>query len=505
MAEQPIDLSRLCEFIKKHQKFTAPAQAPDDLEHNLALYRDYMEKHGFTESQIDLYLIKARCAFEVCAHIDVNSPEYRFIRELMFKFEKVSAPRDKRNPNYVIYPVDVVLVVVLLAKLCGCNDCEEYAHFWFTANPYLQCLVPNMPNCSHMISKECVTTCLKLVPDDGYESIFEEMFAEVKIYLKDLLLNQDPNPEGKNYRPTIGGDGQELRASYRKGEVSRRKKGAHAVVVFNCDDRVALGFTTVNRKNHEIDGFTHILQKISVPEDGIFYADALNTRKNFIDFLNERQLDWVFALKGQKATKHLYEGAKERFKADAPKVAFRVQLPPKLESGRIEVKTFEMVPASELGLENDFTAKSVIKVVTDTSFKTNGAEKPKKDTTTTRYYLSSLECTEENFEQIIHSISIRWYYENHHNSIDEVLLQDRQAVCDEDHLAAIIGLNKFAYNVLSFARQKLSQEGFTLRKHKSAKHKPMSYKVTVDTLQNDPSLAFCMLIRYFMAKPDTAD
>ena len=49
-----------------------------------------------------------------------------------------------------------------------------------------------------MISSETIATCLKLVPDDCYEAIFHEMFAEVKLKLKDMLLNEDPNPENKD-------------------------------------------------------------------------------------------------------------------------------------------------------------------------------------------------------------------------------------------------------------------------------------------------------------------
>lgn len=502
--QEQVDLTRLREFIKAHPKFTAPAPASDDLDHMLILYHQYMEKHKYDQDSIDVYLAKARCAFEICGYLSLSSPEYDLIRELMFKYEQASLSRDKRNSNYVVYSVDVVLTVVMLAKLCGCNNCSEYAKFWFTANPYLQCLIPGMPAPSYMISRETIASCLKLVPDNSYEAIFQEMFAEVKIKLKDLLLNEDPNPENKEYRPTIGGDGQELRASYRKGETSRGKKGSHGVVIFNCDDRVVLGYTSVKLKNHEVDGFTKVLSQIPVPKDGIFYADALNTRKNFIDFLNERDFDWLFAVKGQKSTKHIYQAVKERFSSGI-KSKFSRTASPKIVSGRIEKRTFEAVPVSELGLENDFTAKTVVKVEKHTIFKTNGAQKTKKETTVTRYFISSLECTEENFDQINHSIAVRWYYEQHHNSIDEVLLQDRQAVCDEDHLAAIIGLNKFAFNVLSFARQKLSKEGYTGKKHRTKNYRPMSFKSTVDSLRQEPSLAFRILLRYLMTDSAEAE
>lgn len=276
--------------------------------------------------------------------------EYDLIRELMFKYEMASIPKDKRNQNYVIYPVDVVLMVVMLAKLCGCNNCKEYARFWFTANPFLQCLVPGMPRPCYMISRETVATSLKTVPDDGYEKIFAEMFAEVKIKLKDLLSTEAKNPEDCNFRPTICGDGQKFCASYRKGEISRRRKGAHGVFACDCDNRVAQAYTTVNRKNHEINGFIRIQQNIELPDDAIFYADALNTRQNFIDFLKERHVNWILAIKGQNATKLMYDAVKERFDLGAD-VTFKKLLPPQLVSVRIEERTVEAVPVSELGVK----------------------------------------------------------------------------------------------------------------------------------------------------------
>ena len=85
--------------------------------------------------------------------------------------------------------------------------------------------------------------------------------------------------------------------------------------------------------------------------------------------------------------------------------------------------------------------------------------------------------------QIKHSLSVRWLYETHHNTIDEVLLQDRRALCDENHLSTVIGLNKCAYNILTFARAKLSGQGLRRIKFRSSETERnarlLSYKDTV--------------------------
>lgn len=85
--------------------------------------------------------------------------------------------------------------------------------------------------------------------------------------------------------------------------------------------------------------------------------------------------------------------------------------------------------------------------------------------TSTLYFISSLPFTEENCHQIVFSVRSRWMYEAQHNTIDTVLLQDMQHCCDENNLTSIIGLNSMVYNVISFAREKMSKRGYDNIKH----------------------------------------
>ena len=111
--QEQVDLMRLREFIKAPPKFTAPAPTSDDLDNMLLQYREYMEKHGYDHNTIEIYIARAKCAFEICGYLDQYSPEYGLLRELMFKYEQASLSKDTRNANYVVYSVDVVLTVVM--------------------------------------------------------------------------------------------------------------------------------------------------------------------------------------------------------------------------------------------------------------------------------------------------------------------------------------------------------------------------------------------------------
>ena len=176
-------------------------------------------------------------------------------------------------------------------------------------------------------------------------------------------------------------------------------------------------------------------------------------------------------------------------------------------SGRIEETSIKMMSADVLSEEirSQYGKAATIVIVNKKTSKycarnTNPDEQP-RPTTTQRYYISSLKPTHENFRQLVHSISVRWYFETHHNTLDSFFLQDKQALCDKDNINATVAKNKILYNVTSYARQRLSQEGFRrtkFRTESSEKRKPLSFKMTRQALASDIYLAFKIITDYFI-------
>lgn len=97
-------------------------------------------------------------------------------------------------------------------------------------------------------------------------------------------------------------------------------------------------------------------------------------------------------------------------------------------------------------------------------------------------------------------------YEALHNIIDTVMLQDMQHCCDENHLASIIGLNSMFYNVIPFAREKMSKRGYANIKHhtkETARKAPLiSYNISFKIFENNPLLALAYLMEYFDTQPE---
>lgn len=465
-------------------------------------YRAALERAGVTSKwKIKEYLFHARHAREEWEMFAEDHPDCQSLIDLGRDFAWTCAKYDTRDPDRITYSAEAVLCVVFLAGLCGCRNCQEYALFWLAHNPLLQCLF-DMPGPCCMISDEEIRLILRMVPSDAFEDFFRRRFAEFR--KADPDLSKDTAEEG-GFMRTIGGDGQELRASYRRGESSRHKKGMQGVTLFDCDSRTVKDYTTVQKKNQEVDAFTKMLERVGL-ENGqvVFYADALNTRAPLVDFLNKRGIDWLFPVKNNGGNKELREGIEKAFEEHKGEAAAMSEAGK--TGGRVEERTYSFLPASVLPGGQAFDGSGTIVMVDKrTEFPRNGSgdRKLRRAEHSRICYISSLPYSDGNNRQIKHSLSVRWLYEQHHNTIDEVLLQDRQALCDENHLSTVIGLNKCLYNVLTFARAKLSAEGMRMTKYRSEETKRrarlLSYKATTDLLADDMLLAVECILEYFSA------
>lgn len=282
----------------------------------------------------------------------------------------------------------------------------------------------------------------------------------------------------------------------------------------------------VKAKNNEVSAFIEMIDNGSLPQDSIFYADAINTTSKMIEFLNSRHLDYIMAVKTNLSNRPVVM-AMEKYISELTDKTLNTsshyhEVRTDKEGSRIEERTYDIVPVESLlkamdGLKdndaNDILTKDKILPNTRTVLRVyKEAEKHLRDDkedgrkeTSTLYFISSLPFTEEKCHQIVFSVRTRWMYEAQHNNIDAVLLQDMQHCCDENHLACVIGLNSMVYNVISFAREKMSKRGYDNIKHRTketARKAPLiSYKISFKIFENNPLLALAYLMEYFDTQP----
>ena len=173
---------------------------------------------------------------------------------------------DEKDPVFAIYKAETVLLVVMLSTMCGNHTCKEHASFWFENNPILQYLIPNMLSPKYIISAETIRFVLKLIPNDAFEPFFKQYFSFPKHIQQDLEnLFAD-----EKFRPLCGCDGEETRASFRRGCSSRKKKASNRVSIYNCSARCVIDYDIVAKKNNETKAIMKMIDNgASIPNDAI--------------------------------------------------------------------------------------------------------------------------------------------------------------------------------------------------------------------------------------------
>ena len=347
-----------------------------------------------------------------------------------------------------------------------------------------------MPSPEHIPTHETIRTVLKLVPPKEMELFFADYFSKV---ITDIIpCDAVPESEDKSqsHRPKLAFDGQEVRASWRRGETSRKKKGAISVSVYECASKSVLGYTTTDCKGTEDKAFVSIIPKLSVMNNAIVCADAINTKKVVFDEFNKYGIDYLFPVKDNR--KVLREAMNSAFE-NAPDSDHLVYVAsPEKSSGRITERKYTLIKAP-LNLPNDQSlfnrTKCLLRYETITQQYNKAKPKnTKTPSTEIKDYITSLDFSQESFKELIHSIEVYWSIESHHNTLDTVFMQDFMNMCDKEHLSNRIGINKIVYNILTYQRQL-----------QGLKSKTPTYPFLADKCNKDPETAFAFLCAYWTA------
>lgn len=208
---------KLEELASSSNRFSFHVKPEIDYEQE---YTEVFTDFGLSEEEIEEQFDKWELSKLIAERFYKRKPKYLIIHDILDDIYADVVNVDPRDPDLISYNIAVVLFVVLMAGVCDCNDDAEIAEFWFFNNMELQHLIPGMPSPKHMISDETVRTIRKLVPEAVMHSIFKKYFDKVKACIADMIMNKDY--DSQNYRKTLGGDGQELRATFREGSFIRK-------------------------------------------------------------------------------------------------------------------------------------------------------------------------------------------------------------------------------------------------------------------------------------------
>lgn len=392
---------------------------------------------------------------------------------------------DKRSETKIIYPLDVVVTVILLARLCGNLTAAEVVKFYRERNIELQYLIPGMPRPRYRLSESTVNCVMRMFSPEEINLLLESYFSSVKTTLCEMIKagEQRERPEHAD-KETVSFDGQEIVSSYRKGENSRRKKGAVGVSVYNSTRQIALAVKNVLEKNNEAAAFLSLLPNLDI-RSTIVMSDALNSLSEISTAILRHGADYLLCIKdygGNKELRGHIEAIFNREYAKKEKSAAISRYLCEKGHGRIDETLLETLPASLIDerIENPHQGiNTIVKYTKTRTYLTNG--KINKITTSCRYYVCSLVFSEHNTDQILYSLLDYWAIEQHHSRLDDphVFNQDATRSCNDNYLGNTLGINKIALNILSWIRHKKAIE--------SGKKTPPTYK-SIQSMLNTSTL-----------------
>lgn len=317
-----------------------------------------------------------------------------------------------RNKQHEL--IDIVAISIC-AVICGADsweEIEEYAKMkedWLTTFLSLPNGIPSHDTINRVMSSICPIE-------------FENCF---KNWIKSLIIatNED----------VISIDGKTICGAKVNG-----KSPIHMVSAWSLANNLVLGQVKVNEKSNEITAIPMLISNLAI-EGAIITIDAMGCQSSITELIIERKSDYVLALKENQST--LLQQVKDEFQFSKSEL--------KIEDidyghGRIETRKCSVISNFQF-IENENQKwkdlKSIVKVESIREFKNK-----EKVETSTRYYISSLACKPDHFQDIIRN---HWAIENKlHWSLDVAFGEDHDRKRMKNAAQNFSLINKIVLNLV---------------------------------------------------------
>ena len=188
---------------------------------------------------------------------------------------------DGRPPGKVIYPLDEVLLLALLATLAGAAAFTDIARFGEKKLSLLRRFRPFRDGTP---------------PHDRIGDIFATLDAEqFQRCFVAWVASVTGIPAG-----VIAIDGKTVRRSGRKRD---NQAPIHMVSAFAARQRLVLGQVKVADKSNEIIAIPKLLNMLEI-EGAIVTIDAMGSQRGIARTIRDKKADYVLALKGNQGSLH---------------------------------------------------------------------------------------------------------------------------------------------------------------------------------------------------------
>ena len=333
---------------------------------------------------------------------------------------------DPRSGNAQRHELDEIMMIALVAMLCGAESCVDMALFGRSKEPLLRRFL-RLPG--GIPSHDTFSRIFRLLDPATFEACFGR-------YLRAL---------SERVEGVVAIDGKTARRSFDR---QNGRAPLHLISAWACEARLVLGQLRVDDRSNEIPALPELLAMLAL-EGCIVTADAMHCQDDTARTILARGGDYVLALKANQPA--LLEDV--RLLLDDPEAPpDDVATTTDGDHGRIEVRRAEIAhDVAWLAEVHGFPGLQAVGKVTATR-EQDGAR-----TTATRYYLLSSPLAADRFLQVVRA---HWHIENRLHWVLDVVLDEDQARARKDHAPENLArLRRFALNVLRTNQDQGSTRG----------------------------------------------
>ena len=344
--------------------------------------------------------------------------------EVVGYFDELEDPRSTVNLKHPLVSVVVIAMMAVLAGAGGPTAIGKWAAF----------------------KEEFLLDVLKLPNGIPRKDVFRRVLATLKpgafqaCFATWLQSLRDKAAEATGVdKPVLAVDGKTARRSHDR---SKGLGALHSVSVWASEFGLSLGQVACAEKSNEITAIPELLQLVDI-QGTIITIDAMGTQKAIAATIIDRKADYVLALKGNQETlqQAVIDHIDEQSKNDFADVPARRHITKETGHGRDEIRSYIQMPVPQTlrGLELWKGLKSI-------GMATLVCVRDGKETTETRYYISSLEVSVKLFA---HAVRSHWGIENScHWSLDMTYREDESRIRDPHIRENFAWLNRFTLSLL---------------------------------------------------------
>jgi len=344
---------------------------------------------------------------------------------------------DHRQKGKVVYPLDEILLLCLLAVLAGAETFVDIARF---GEKKLELLRRFRPFRDGTPAHDHLGDIFATLDAQAFQRCFVAWVA---------ALTKTP-------AEVIAIDGKTSRRSYQK---KGSKEPIHMVSAFAARQRLVLGQLKVSEKSNEIVAIPALLDMMAIA-GAVVTIDAMGCQRGIANKIIAKKADYIIALKGNQGT--LHEDVKV-FAAEQKANGFKDTTVSRHETvdgdhGRIETRTSTMIHDVQWLQERHAWPGLKGVVIVESQRGIDG-----KITRETRYYITSLSVPAQTIGPMIRD---HWAIENSLHWVMDMVFRDDECRVRTDHAPANFTTLKHMANNL--ARRAPGKDSVRLKRKTAA-------------------------------------